>query len=241
MDPGHWFPVVLDACICTSHCFLHFPPQKRLPEHLLPHPPTPYPPAKGPQAHPTPAPSETLTYPQELISHPPSLPWVLASAGSPVAGVWGWVHPLRTLCFGNISLALGASGFFKPETVLLERLFRRWSKARFCSCVLGSRHAQKASSVLPHLDLTPRQPAEQGSFRLKHEAFREMRQAPGHPVRRRLISTLNVGLRAFHPIWYLLQICRNVAALSINSRLSSFLKLNSLIQTVKYCYILIIY
>ena len=154
--------------------------------------------------------------------------------------VWGWVHPLRTLRFGNISLALGASGFFKPETVLLERLFRRWYKMRYCSCVLGSRHAQKASNVLPHLDLTPWQPAEQGSFQVKTRS-RWGDEAPGHSVHWELSSTSNLGLRAFHLIWYLLQICRNIAALSINSRLSNFLKFNSLIQTVIYCYILIIY
>ena len=164
MDPDHWFSVVLDTCcICISHtssCAF-------LPRGDSWNTSFPSPSARGPQAHPTPAPSETLTHPQDLSSHPPALPWALASEGSPVTGVWWWVHPLRTLHFGNISLALGASGFFKPETVLLERLFRRWYKMRYCSCVLGSRHAQKASNVLPHLDLTPWQPAEQGSFQVK--------------------------------------------------------------------------
>ena len=86
---------------------------------------------------------------------------------------------------------------------------------RYCSCVLGSRHAQKASNVLPHLDLTPWQPAEQGSFQVKTRS-RWGDEAPGHSVHWELSSTSNLGLRAFHLIWYLLQICRNIAALSIS-------------------------
>lgn len=44
----------------------------------------------------------------------------------------------------------------------------------------------------------------------------------GHPSSSGPVSTLNVGLRAFHPIWYLLQICRNVAALSLKQLSEAF-------------------
>ena len=199
----------------------------------------PRPPACGPQAHSTPTRSETLTHPQELRSHAHALPWALAS----VTGVWGWVHPLRTLCFGNISLVLGASEFLSlnQRQCFWKGCFAgdtRRDTAVVCwvAGMLRKLPMYFATWISSHDSLWSRDHS-----RWKHEALGEKRQAPGYPVPQGLSYTLNLGLQPFHPVWYLLQICRNIAALSINSSLSNFLKFNSLIQTIKDYYILVFY